>query len=77
MLRDGLTNFLFVGRIAPNKRIEDIVRLAEQFKRYIDAHYRFIFVGRTDARPALLRGNPLAGRSGTTCSPSGSCFRGR
>ena len=51
MLRGDLTNFLFVGRIAPNKRIEDIVRLAEQFKRYIDAHYRFIFVGRTDAVP--------------------------
>jgi L-malate glycosyltransferase len=51
MLRDGLTNFLFVGRIVPNKRIEDIIRLAEQFKRYIDARYRFIFVGRTDGVP--------------------------
>jgi len=51
ILRDGLTNFLFVGRVVPNKRIEDIVRLAEQFKRYIDAQYRFIFVGRTDAVP--------------------------
>jgi glycosyltransferase involved in cell wall biosynthesis len=51
MLGDGLTNFLFVGRIAPNKRIEDIIRLAEQFKRYIDAYYRFIFVGRTDSVP--------------------------
>jgi glycosyltransferase involved in cell wall biosynthesis len=51
VLGDGLTNFLFVGRIVPNKRIEDIVRLAEQFKRYIDARYRFIFVGRTDGVP--------------------------
>ncbi|HEX2310242.1 MAG TPA: glycosyltransferase family 4 protein [Vicinamibacterales bacterium] len=51
ILRDGLTNFLFVGRIAPNKRIEDIIRLAEQFKRYIDAQYRFVFVGRTDTVP--------------------------
>jgi L-malate glycosyltransferase len=51
MLRDGLTNFLFVGRIVPNKRIEDIIRLAEQFKRYIDARYRFIFVGRSDGVP--------------------------
>jgi glycosyltransferase involved in cell wall biosynthesis len=51
ILRDGLTNFLFVGRIVPNKRIEDIVRLAEQYKRYIDAQYRFIFVGRTDGVP--------------------------
>ena len=51
MLGDGLTNFLFVGRMVPNKRIEDIVRLAETYKRYIDANYRFIFVGRTDGIP--------------------------
>ena len=52
ILADGLVNILFVGRIVPNKRIEDIIRLAEQFKRYIDAQYRFIFVGRTDGVPA-------------------------
>lgn len=51
MLNDGLTNFLFVGRIVPNKRIEDMIRLAEFYKRYIDTHYRFIFVGRTDGIP--------------------------
>jgi len=51
LLGDGLTNFLFVGRIVPNKRIEDIVRLAEMYKRYIDVNYRFIFVGRTDGMP--------------------------
>jgi glycosyltransferase involved in cell wall biosynthesis len=50
-LNDGLTNFLFVGRMAPNKRIEDIVRLAEHYKRYVDAHYRFIFVGRYEGMP--------------------------
>ena len=55
ILDDGLVNFLFVGRIAPNKKIEDHIRLAEHYKRYVDAHYRFIFVGRYDARAALLR----------------------
>ena len=50
-LNDGLTNFLFVGRMAPNKRVEDIVRLAEHYKRYVDSHYRFIFVGRYDGMP--------------------------
>ena len=50
-LADGLANILFVGRIAPNKRIEDHIRLAEHFKRYVDTDYRFIFVGRTDAVP--------------------------
>ena len=44
-------NFLFVGRIAPNKKIEDIIRLAEVYKRYVDAYYRFIFVGRFDVVP--------------------------
>ena len=51
ILDDGLVNFLFVGRIAPNKRIEDHIKLAEQYKRYIDAYYRFIFVGRYDVVP--------------------------
>ncbi|MDR1989938.1 MAG: glycosyltransferase [Acidobacteriaceae bacterium] len=50
-LDDDFVNFLFVGRIAPNKKIEDHIRLAEQYKRYIDAFYRFIFVGRYDAVP--------------------------
>jgi glycosyltransferase involved in cell wall biosynthesis len=51
ILDDGLVNFLFVGRIAPNKRIEDHIRLAEHYKRYVDAYYRFIFVGRHDVVP--------------------------
>jgi glycosyltransferase involved in cell wall biosynthesis len=51
LLDDGLVNFLFVGRIAPNKKIEDIIRLAEVYKRYVDAYYRFIFVGRFDVVP--------------------------
>jgi glycosyltransferase involved in cell wall biosynthesis len=58
ILGDGLINILFVGRIAPNKRIEDHIRLAEVYKRYIDSYYRFIFVGRYDGMPryyAMLR----------------------
>ena len=51
VLGDGLINFLFVGRIVPNKRIEDHIRLAEMYKRYIDSYYRFIFVGRYDGLP--------------------------
>ncbi|HEY7790602.1 MAG TPA: hypothetical protein VIC33_08835, partial [Vicinamibacterales bacterium] len=51
ILNDGLINYLFVGRIVPNKKIEDHIRLAEHFKRYVDAWYRFIFVGRYDGVP--------------------------
>jgi glycosyltransferase involved in cell wall biosynthesis len=46
-----LVNIHFVGRLAPNKKIEDHIRLAEQYKRYVDVYYRFIFVGRCDAVP--------------------------
>jgi glycosyltransferase involved in cell wall biosynthesis len=51
VLGDGLINILFVGRIVPNKRIEDHIRLAEMYKRYVDSYYRFIFVGRYDGVP--------------------------
>jgi glycosyltransferase involved in cell wall biosynthesis len=48
---DGFLNFLFVGRIAPNKKVEDHIKLAEHYKRYVNESYRFIFVGRTDGVP--------------------------
>jgi glycosyltransferase involved in cell wall biosynthesis len=51
ILGDGLINILFVGRIVPNKCIEDHIRLAEMYKRYVDSYYRFIFVGRYDGLP--------------------------
>jgi glycosyltransferase involved in cell wall biosynthesis len=51
ILSDGLINVLFVGRIVPQKRIEDHIRLAEVYKRYVDSYYRFIFVGRYDGMP--------------------------
>jgi L-malate glycosyltransferase len=58
LLDDELVNFLYVGRIAPNKKIEDHIFFAEHYKRYVDAYYRFIFVGRYDAVPryyAMIR----------------------
>ena len=52
VLDDEFVNFLFVGRIAPNKKIEDHIKLAEHYKRYVDSYYRFIFVGRYDGVPS-------------------------
>ncbi len=49
--------------MVPNKRIEDIIRLAELYKRNIDSHYRFIFVGRTDGHSPLLCGTARARRA--------------
>jgi glycosyltransferase involved in cell wall biosynthesis len=51
MLAEPFVNILFVGRIVPNKKIEDHIRLAEHYKRYVDFAYRFIFVGRFDGVP--------------------------
>ena len=59
MLTDDWANILFVGRIVPNKKIEDHILMAEHYKRYVDARYRFIFVGRYDLMPkyyAMIRG---------------------
>ncbi len=59
LTNDDMINFLFVGRIAPNKKIEDHLKLAEHYKRYVDSYYRFIFVrGKHDAVPAVLRLDP-------------------
>ena len=51
-LDDGLANILFVGRMVPQKKIEDLLKLGEHYKRYVDTEYRFLFVGRTDGVPA-------------------------
>jgi glycosyltransferase involved in cell wall biosynthesis len=50
-LDDGLMNFLFVGRIVPNKKIEDHISLAALYAQSIDAQCRFVFVGRHDLVP--------------------------
>jgi len=51
VLDDGLMNFLFVGRIVPNKAIDDHIRLAALYTRYVDNGGRFLFVGRSDVVP--------------------------
>jgi glycosyltransferase involved in cell wall biosynthesis len=42
---DGLVNALFVGRAAPNKRIEDALCAFHYFQRYVEPNSRFIHVG--------------------------------
>jgi glycosyltransferase involved in cell wall biosynthesis len=42
---DGRTNLLFVGRIIPNKRIEDLIRVFAAFQRYSDPRSRLLLVG--------------------------------
>jgi glycosyltransferase involved in cell wall biosynthesis len=49
-LRDGRTNLLFVGRVTPNKRPEDLVRLLSFWKRFISPAVRLVLVGRYPRR---------------------------
>jgi glycosyltransferase involved in cell wall biosynthesis len=49
-LRDGRTNVLFVGRVAPNKRQEDLIRLASYWKRFISPDLRLVLVGKLPRR---------------------------
>lgn len=46
LLNDGRANFLFVGRVYPNKRFEDLVRLAFFYKKYVSENFRFLLVGK-------------------------------
>ena len=42
---DGRTNVLFVGRIIPNKRIDDLIRVFAVFQRYVRPRSRLLLVG--------------------------------
>jgi glycosyltransferase involved in cell wall biosynthesis len=54
MLEDGRTNLLFVGRLAPNKRPEDLIRLASYWKRFISPDVRLVLVGKEPRRRAYF-----------------------
>lgn len=44
-LSDGRTNILFVGRIAPNKKQEDIIKIFYYYKKHIDQGARLFLIG--------------------------------
>ncbi len=44
-LSDGITNIVFVGRIAPNKKHEDIIRTFAYYKKHVNPDSRLILVG--------------------------------
>lgn len=50
LLGDGRTNVLFVGRLAPNKRQEELVRLASYWKKFIAPDVRLLLVGKLPRR---------------------------
>jgi L-malate glycosyltransferase len=42
---DGRTNILFVGRIIPNKKVEDLIRVFAVYQRFLDPGSRLLLVG--------------------------------
>jgi len=50
VLEDGRDNVLFVGRVTPNKRQEDLIRLAAYWKRFISPDLRLLLVGKLPRR---------------------------
>jgi L-malate glycosyltransferase len=53
-LGEGPVNVLFVGRVSPNKRHEDLIRLAAYWKRFISADVRLVLVGKLPRRRAYF-----------------------
>jgi glycosyltransferase involved in cell wall biosynthesis len=45
MLEDGRVNFLYVGRVVPNKKVEDIIKLFYCYNRGINAYSRLVVAG--------------------------------
>ena len=85
-LDDGRTNLLFVGRLAPNKRQEDLVRLVSFWKRFVSPAVRLVLVGRLPRRAtgrgpsapgALLRRAPGVRLRGGPDPGGGALHRAR
>lgn len=45
LLCNGRKNFIFTGRLVPNKRQEDVIRAFAWYHRYIDRYSRLVLVG--------------------------------
>lgn len=63
LLKDERKNIIFVGRITPNKKIEDLVKVLFYYKKYISPSVRLIVAGKTQTLPKyFLSVRDLAGR---------------
>lgn len=52
---DGRRNLLFVGRVAPNKKIEDLIRVFCAYQRYVEPESRLFIVGDERGLESYLR----------------------
>jgi L-malate glycosyltransferase len=51
MFQDGRKNLVFVGRIAPNKKIEDLIKILSFYRRFLSREVRLIVVGNIRTLP--------------------------
>ena len=45
LFADGKTNLLYIGRIIPNKKIEDVIRVFHHFQRHFNPASRLFLIG--------------------------------
>ena len=55
LFKDDRTNVLFVGRIVPNKRIDDLIKVIFYYKKYISPLIRLIIVGKIASLPKYYK----------------------
>ncbi len=48
---DDIPSILFVGRVVPNKKIDDLIRVVAYYKRFISPLIRLLIVGKTFSCP--------------------------
>lgn len=48
---DNIPNILFVGRVVPNKKIDDLIRIVAYYKKFISPMIRLLIVGKTSSCP--------------------------
>jgi glycosyltransferase involved in cell wall biosynthesis len=75
LFRDDRTNILFVGRIVPNKKIEDLIRILFYYKKYISPLVRLIVVGKTSSLPRYF-GSLIQLADEFYLKPEEICFTG-
>lgn len=51
IFRDDKKNFLFVGRVVPNKKIEDLIKFVFYYKEMVSPAVRLIIAGNKNALP--------------------------
>ncbi len=55
LIKDDRKNIIFVGRISPNKKIEDLIKVLFYYKKYISPSIRLIIAGKIDSLPKYFQ----------------------